>query len=182
MTEAVLLSGGLDSAVCLWRAAAPVAVFVDYGHPSADKEREAARALSVARGCFLYECTITLQIGTMADPTGKPGPRVIGGRNLATISLAVNVAVQTGATVVWLGAHAGDADDYPDCRAGFIAPLDRLCRATYGVGVAAPLIMTSRSNLAAEARMRVPVHLCWSCYTPRDGEPCGSCNSCRQER
>lgn len=182
MKELVLLSGGLDSAVCLFRAHDPVALFVDYGQPAAEQEREAAIALTGRRGCPLFTARATLQLGTMTDAPGLPGARVIGGRNAVLISLGVNTAVHTGRDVVWIGAQASDSDDYPDCRALFLTALDRLSRQTYGVGVAAPLIMASRANIAAEARHRVPPGLTWSCYTPVNGAPCQTCNSCRQAR
>lgn len=182
-TELVLLSGGIDSAVMLYRARNPVALFVNYGQRAHAEELAAASALCAARGCKLLVSAVTLDVGTMNDEPGVTGARVVAGRNLILVSLGVNAAASVGASVVWLGAQAGDAADYPDCRASFIAPLDRLNKAAYGVGVEAPLAMASRASLAAEARLRVPPGLTWSCYAPSaPSVPCGACNSCRQER
>ena len=181
MSEVVLLSGGIDSAVCLWRAAKPIALFVDYGQPARVQELAAAQALCWARDCELAVMDAPLALGKMGAVAGEPGPRVVGGRNAILLALGVNLAVERGASVVWIGAQPGDQDNYPDCRASFLTGLDRIYRAAYGVGVDAPLIMISRANLAAEAR-RLPQGLTWSCYSAVDGRPCGTCNSCRQER
>lgn len=181
--ELVLLSGGIDSAVMLFRARSPIALFVNYGQRAHREELAAATALCKARGCQLLVSAASMDTGRMDDAPGVTGPRVVAGRNLILVSLGVNAAASVGASVVWLGAQAGDAADYPDCRASFIAPLDRLSRAAYGVGVEAPLVMSSRANLAAEARHRIPPGLTWSCYAPASpGVPCGACNSCKQER
>jgi 7-cyano-7-deazaguanine synthase len=127
--------------------------------------------------------TVTMDLGHMGDAAGVTGPRVVGGRNLILIGLGVNAAVASKCDVVWIGAQAGDSADYPDCRTTFVSALDRINRTAYGVGVDAPLVMCSRASLAAEARMRVPRGLTWSCYAPSSpGVPCGACNSCKQER
>jgi 7-cyano-7-deazaguanine synthase len=181
--ELVLLSGGIDSAVLLWRAREPVALFVDYGQPARAEELAASVALATARTCLLMVSTVTIDLEHMADGAGVTGPRVVGGRNLILIGLGINAAVASGCGVVWIGAQAGDSADYPDCRPLFITALDRINRTAYGVGVDAPLVMCSRASLAAEARMRVPHGLTWSCYAPSSpGVPCGACNSCKQER
>lgn len=181
--ELVLLSGGIDSSVLLWRARDPVALFVDYGQPARAEELAASAALAAARGCSLMVSTVTMDLGRMSDAAGVAGPRVVGGRNLILVGLGVNAALASGRDVVWLGAQAGDSADYPDCRANFVTALDRMNRTAYGVGVDAPLVLCSRASLAAEARLRVPQGLTWSCYAPSSpGVPCGACNSCKQER
>lgn len=181
--ELVLLSGGVDSAVMLYRAQNPIALFVNYGQRAHREELAAAAAICKARGCQLLVSAASMDVGRMDDAPGVAGARVVAGRNLILVSLGVNAAASVGASVVWFGAQAGDAADYPDCRAAFIAPLDRLSKAAYGIGVEAPLVMASRANIAAEARHRIPPGLAWSCYAPSSpGVPCGSCNSCKQDR
>jgi 7-cyano-7-deazaguanine synthase len=38
--------------------------------------------------------------------------------------------------------------------------------------------MTKTQVVAEARRLGVPVDLTWSCYAPRDGEPCGECLAC----
>ena len=179
----VLLSGGLDSSLLMRREPSAVAVFVDYGQPAAAQELRAAIRVCALGGSKLVQVKCELAIGAMADSTGAPGPRVVGGRNAALLAIGVNVATQHGCDAVWIGAHMGDADNYPDCRPVFLAGLDRLFRQAYGVGVAAPLLTANRAAIRAEAAHYKLGGLTWSCYAPADdGQPCGTCNSCLQDR
>ena len=184
MSEIVLFSGGVDSTVLLWRALDPVALFVDYGQPSADAERQAVRLICERRGCRFHVMSVDgFIVGAMGAPSGEAGARVVHGRNLMLISLGVNLARSYGAGEVWIGCHGGDSQDYPDCRADFIAAQDRYNRSAYLVGVKAPLMMLSRASFIAEARRTGALDLTWSCYAPtEDGQPCGTCNSCLQPK
>lgn len=180
----VLLSGGVDSMVLLWRASRPLGLFVDYGQRSAEKELEAATALSAKRGCALKVVRVEgLSVEAMNIDVGAPGPRVVHGRNLLLISLGVNAARSCGASEVWIGCHADDEKDYPDCRPEFIESQNRSNRSAYLISVKAPLLLQSRASFIAEARFCGAMALTWSCYSPTDaGKPCGTCNSCRQVR
>lgn len=180
----VLLSGGVDSMVLLFRADNPVALFVDYGQASADQERRAAMALCARRGCRFHAMTIDgFIVDQMNIGVGVPGPRVVHGRNVLLIALGVNLARSYGAPEVWIGCHDGDNRDYPDCRPEFIEAQNRSNRGAYLVGVRAPLMTQSRASFIAEARHYGALGLTWSCYTPtEDGKPCGTCNSCKQPR
>jgi 7-cyano-7-deazaguanine synthase len=173
----------VDSATILWSVSEPLGIFAHYGQPSARQEHDAAAALAEVRGCPLVVVVASLDLGEMSAPSGAPGLRVVHGRNLALIGLAVNAAAARGLTSIAIGAHAGDAD-YPDCRPEFVDALSRLSLAAYGVQVDAPLLAMSRSDVVDRARqLGVPIDLCWSCYAPdQDGRPCGTCNSCRQSR
>lgn len=183
VSEIVLLSGGYDSAILLHRAHRPLALFVDYGQRAVSEERASAKALAARRGCELVQQSVTMECGAMNAAPGEAGARVVGGRNAALIALGVNLAVARGAQTVWIGAQAGDADDYPDCRHAFIAAMNRLMRQAYGVSVEAPLLEASSHGMRAEAAMYRVRDLSWSCYAPSaPGVPCGSCNSCRQVR
>lgn len=179
----VLLSGGVDSALLLWQAQKPAALFVDWCQPASHQERAACMALAKARGCSLYGASADLCIGAMGAESGEPGPRVVPARNLALIASAVNLAATLGIARVEVGAQASDAAAYPDCRTSFFEPIRRVVSAAYGVEVVAPMVTTPRADVVRIARaIGVPLGLCWSCYSPLDGRPCKTCNSCRQER
>lgn len=181
MSELVLLSGGLDSALCLWMANDPTALFVHYGQPAAALEHQAAVALASARGCPLLVAAASLDIGEMGDGPGEEGPRVVHGRNMALVALGVNAAASRGLGAVWIGCNAGDAANYPDCRPEFLRYASELATNAYRVAVCGPCVTMSREQVAQKAaELGVPVDLCWSCYAAVDGKPCGTCDSCRQ--
>ena len=198
----ILLSGGLDSAVLAYRASASgqlgACVFVDYGQPAAEQERAAAVRIAAALDADLHICEVVLcGMADMRAESGKPGPRVVPGRNLVLIALGCNVATAIGADTVLIGCTRDDVEAYPDCRPQFVGNIDLAHRETgAGPRVVAPWMWSTRADVVKEARqLGVPVGRCaspddadeyayavWSCYTPTDaGEPCGTCNSCLQE-
>lgn len=180
----VLLSGGVDSALVLWRQSKAHALFVDYGHPARSEEWAAVRRLCDAHGgAIAHRAAVSLQIGAMGAPPGAKGPRVVHGRNLVLIAIAANYAAGLGCRAVLLGAHGDDGPDYPDCRPGFIFRADKAAAFGCGVLVKAPLQGMPKRQIAREARaLGVPLGLCWSCYTPVNGAPCGTCNACEARR
>lgn len=174
----LLLSGGMDSSVLA--ADAPkgsVAVFVNWGQPSEDQERAHARATADRFRLLFRTFMVPVNHAAMRVGSGAEGPRVVGGRNLMLIGLAVSVACEMGLETVWWGASLADQADYPDCRHAFIDGIDLLCRRTYGVGVLAPLEGVPRDQIRTRvAELKLAT---WSCYEPlRGGIPCGTCNAC----
>lgn len=182
MGRVVLLSGGLDSTVCLAISPAVACLFVDYGQPALQQERAAAVESAARYGVPLYETQIPMTLGDMAAPAGDAGPRIVPSRNLAMISAAVSLAATLEADAVVLGASQEDRLSYPDCRPEFIFALSLACVAAYGVSVEAPLEkMTRREIVNLAHRHGIFAEHVWSCYTPIDGKPCGTCDSCKQE-
>lgn len=188
MSVLVLLSGGLDSAVLAFAAARDGtlagALTVVYGQPMWDREVYAASGLAVDLGCRWWRVDAPLSDQqAMRIGAGVTGPRVVPGRNLALISLGVNHAAANGWTEVQIGCNADDARDYPDCRPAFIEAVSALAMATYGVHVAAPLLISTKRDVAAKARtLGVPIDRTWSCYEASHSlpcVPCGTCNACR---
>jgi len=183
----ILLSGGYDSLFMLNMSKADghatACLFIDYGQQAAQQEQQAAERACADHGVALYSASITLaesSITPMNGPSGA-GPRVVPGRNLALIGLAVNHAASEGYKEVWIGATADDVHDYADCRSGFIMGADAAARA-YGVQVCAPLIRRRRSDLVEMVkRSGWVMSAAFSCYSPdENGKPCGDCNSCAQ--
>ena len=185
MGSVVLLSGGLDSIVCLaidaQRAAAVGGLFIDYGQPARQHERRAAAAAAARYNVPLYEARLPIPLGEMSAPAGEAGPRIVPGRNLSMLAAATSLAASIGADEVVLGASGADHAAYPDCRPEFIAKLSEVTTA-YGVKVVAPLQSLNRKQVVELARQYgVASDEVWSCYTPIDNEPCGTCDSCLQE-
>jgi 7-cyano-7-deazaguanine synthase in queuosine biosynthesis len=182
----LLLSGGNDSAFLASRApAGSIALFVNWGHPAAGREVVAARAIAGRFGLRFRRIDSIANVAPMRIGIGEPGPRIVGGRNLMLLSLAVSVACECGLHEVQIGCSEVDADAYHDCRGGFIHDIDGLAFAAYGVRVVAPLLHTPRATiLAAVAALGIRT---FSCYEPKrgspedpseDGDPCGTCNAC----
>ncbi|MEK7656729.1 MAG: 7-cyano-7-deazaguanine synthase QueC [Elusimicrobiota bacterium] len=201
----VLLSGGLDSAACLywalsrgWRC---TALSVRYGQRHA-RERAAARAVARAARVSLVEIDLKLpwlSVSSLVDrskrlpdtPLSKIGrgripSTYVPARNSILLSLAASLADARGARAVVLGANCLDSSGYPDCRPGFLRAFDRvLARGTRagvegeGIRVLAPLLKLDKAGIVRLARtLKMPMELTWSCY--RGGRrPCGTCDSCR---
>ena len=174
----ILFSGGIDSTALAWehRHAEPLLFFVDFGQPARARERDAARAVARRLRLGLIEhSTILPGVGAMSGD----GPRVMPGRNLALLSLAVSLAASKGLSRVQFGAILDDSRDYPDCRVEFVQALRETAIIGYGVRVDAPFLHLSKAEVMARLPADV-LALTWSCYESRglyDG-PCGTCNSC----
>ena len=201
----VLLSGGLDSATCLWWARARGlklhAMSLRYGQRHS-KELESARALAKAAGAELHEVDLRLpwlKTSSLVDG-GKALPDVplarigrggvpstyVPGRNTMFVALGLSLADAVGAEAVVVGANALDYSGYPDCRPEFYKAFARVARlgtkrGAEGprLGVVAPLVEMDKAAIARLARrLGVPIGLTWSCYAGTR-RPCGRCDSCK---
>lgn len=168
----VFLSGGVDSAAALalaverWQNVE--AVFVDYGQPSAAREREASA--SIARHYETRWRSISLE-GAPVEAGEIPG------RNAALVHLGL-LGWSPAAGVLVLGIHSGTG--YRDCEPDFVETMQRsLDFHTEGaVVLAAPFISFSKGDLYDYAiGAAVPLHLTYSCEAAL--EPCLACSSCR---
>jgi 7-cyano-7-deazaguanine synthase len=159
----VILSGGLDSTVCMALAsreapAPPLALTFDYGQ----RHRvEVDRAAAVA-GAFGAE-HLVVRLDTSAwggsaltdpsiavpDAAGGTGHTAHGdtgaaaipvtyvpARNSIFLSVALGVAEARGADDVWIGVNAVDYSGYPDCRPAFVDAFRRVAELGQRRGVA----------------------------------------------
>lgn len=184
----LLFSGGIDSMTLAYEALAShqlaTLLFFRYGQPSESNEAHAVAEWRRRHAPQVRLIDVTLSIGAapMILGSGVPGPRVLPGRNLLMLAHGIAVAAQSGHRAVWYGAQGGDAADYPDCRPPFVAAVNTLAQ-QWGVSVEAPLLHLSKAQVIERAkRAGVDLRLAWSCYEPRDGEPCGTCNACAARR
>lgn len=174
----VLLSGGIDSLVVaeMYRQDPTTelagCVFVDYGHPAQIPEGWKAFAYCGERGVPLKVIhAFGLDLGDMET---EEGARVVPGRNLVLLALAVNVAKSMGATFLAIGANAADQAAYPDCRRSF---LNTVARAA-DLHIESPLVGFSKRKIVQTAiDLGLAKTDAWSCYKG-DPSPCGSCPSC----
>jgi 7-cyano-7-deazaguanine synthase len=202
----VVLSGGLDSTVCMALAAAdadrpPLALTFDYGQRHRiELERAAAVAAAygaehlVVRldtsawgGSALTDGAIDVPDAADASPEGASAIPVtyVPARNSIFLAVALGVAEARSLDVVWIGVNAVDYSGYPDCRPEFIDAFRSVAatgqrRGVEGdpIGIRTPLISLTKADIVRlGSTSAAPLDLTWSCY--RGGPvPCGTCDAC----
>ncbi len=203
----LLLSGGLDSAVCLGLAARAGrrihALTADYGQ----RHRVEVRAAADLAARFRVERHVVVRLDLRAiggsaltadlevpkdGPSGGIPPTYVPARNTILLSLALGLAETVQAEEIWCGVNAVDYSGYPDCRPEFLEAFAQLCERATKAGVergwrpriVAPLLRRSKADIA---RLAVEVGLdaaaTVSCYDPDEaGRACGLCDACRLRR
>ena len=199
----VVLSGGLDSTVCLALAMRDDArvdtVTFDYGqrhrveldHAAAVAAHYGVEHLVVPidltgwGGSALTDASI--DVPEASDrPSGAEIPvTYVPARNLIFLSLAMGIAEARDADAVYLGVNALDYSGYPDCRPEFVRAFEAaaalaLKRGVEGnpVEVRTPLIDLTKADIVRlGVSLDAPLRLTWSCYRGAH-LPCGRCDSC----
>jgi len=198
----IIYSGGMDSFTLFHKALRTFgsqnvrALSFDYGQRH-KKELEYAHAEALRCGVEhhiigLQSVTKLLGGSALTDDIAVPEGHyaqenmkltVVPNRNMMMLSIAVAYAVSQGAEQVWFGAHAGDHDIYPDCRASFVEAMDTVTQiANYQpVRVVAPFQeLTKKTILEAGFSYGLSSQdykRSWTCY--KGGElACGKCGSC----
>ncbi len=198
-----LLSGGLDSAVCLFYARKHdydvIALTIDYGQRH---DREIQSAHAVARDLNLLHYVVRFQMPwrgssltdkkvVMSDARdvahiSKIIPNTyVPARNSIFLSLATSCAEAEGAAAIFIGANAVDYSGYPDCRPVYLKAFENLMRKGTKAGVEghsfkihAPLLHLSKKQIVLQAfELAVPIEKTWSCYRGKK-KPCLRCDSC----
>jgi 7-cyano-7-deazaguanine synthase len=200
----VLLSGGLDSttalAVARSRGLTCYALTVRYGQLH-EVELEAAARVAAALGAREHR-VVAVDLGPIASSAltspeiavpkdrsiaeiGAPGdvpPTYVPARNTVLLALALAWAESLGAREIFVGVNVLDASGYPDCRPAFVHAFEALAQVATRAGgfrIQAPLIeLTKAQIIALGMRLGVDYALTHSCYDPRGGAACGSCDAC----
>ena len=204
MKAVILLSGGLDSTVCMAYAKEagyelyPISFNYHQRHSiELESAKKVAKFYNVARhivietnmndigGSALTDTSIEVPDGNM-ESTEIP-VTYVPARNLIFLSYALSYAEAIGAERILIGVNALDYSGYPDCRPAFIEKFQQL--ANYATKATAAdhkeiLIETPLLNLSKKeivelgTRLGAPLHVSHSCY--RGGEKaCGVCDSCQ---
>jgi 7-cyano-7-deazaguanine synthase len=197
----VLLSGGLDSTVCMALATeesgtVPLALTFDYGQRHrAELDRSAGVAghyraehlvvrldTSAWGGSALTDPAIDVPESGSVD--GIPATYVPA-RNSIFLAVALGVAEARDLDAVWIGVNAIDYSGYPDCRPVFIEAFRQVAatgqrRGVEGdpIALRTPLIDRTKGEIVRLGVERgAPLQLTWSCYHGGD-HPCGRCDAC----
>lgn len=207
MKAVCLLSGGLDSTVCLAYARREGflchALSFDYGQRHG-VELEAARKVAKALGAEDHRVAKidlrTFGHSALTDDIAVPKGRdetamgreipvtYVPARNTIFLSFAMAWAEVLEASDIFIGVNALDYSGYPDCRPEFIAAFERMSNLATKAGVEGrtrlrirtPLIQLSKAEIVRLGReLNAPFELTHSCYDPdANGRACGACDSC----
>lgn len=189
----VLLSGGLDSAVCLhWaleRRDIVQAVTVDYGQRhrrEINAAYEIAKATGVSHEIVFASATgfgVASQLtpGEGFDPSQAP---VLPGRNMILLSIAAAFAAKDDGEII-IGSCADDERDFPDCRDRFFLAAQEALSAALDtpITINTPLLHMGKPEIVTMAVRLGPdavraAKWSWSCYDPQP-DACGVCGACR---
>lgn len=202
----VLLSGGMDSAVCaalaIERGFEPHALTILYGQRHRIEVEAAKRivsSLQIARhvlqmldlrvfgGSALTDDIDVPKAGCVTGGESEIPVTYVPARNTIFLALALGHAEALGASDLFIGVNALDYSGYPDCRPAFIETFQQLANLGTRAGVEgrpitihAPLIDMDKAAIILEGvRLGVDLSLTHSCYDPAtDGRACGMCDSC----
>lgn len=197
----VILSGGLDSTVCMALAhreseTPPLALTFDYGQRHRTELDRSAGVAGHYRSDHLVVQLDTTPWGGSAltdpsidVPTGGTGDGVpvtyVPARNSIFLAVALGVAEARRLDAVWIGVNAIDYSGYPDCRPAFIEAFRQVAatgqkRGIEGdpIEIRTPLIESTKQEIVRMGlALGAPLELTWSCYEGGD-RPCGICDAC----
>jgi 7-cyano-7-deazaguanine synthase len=206
-----LLSGGLDSSVCLALARSQgfecYALSFDYGQRhrvELESAKRVAQSLAVAQHLIV---PIDLRVfggsaltSDLAVPKGRSPDEMtaeipityVPARNTVFLSLALAWAEVLGSSNIFIGVNALDYSGYPDCRPEFIEAFEYMAslatkagvEGRVGLKIHTPLIRLSKAEIVKlGVQLGLDFSLTHSCYDPDEaGRPCGQCDSCLLRR
>ncbi|HZK18963.1 MAG TPA: 7-cyano-7-deazaguanine synthase QueC [Clostridia bacterium] len=202
----VVLSGGLDSTVCMSVAKRrgldiyPITFFYGQSH---SREIEQAKKIADHYKCqkhLIIDLDFFRNIGASAlttldidIPTDRNTEKMgndlpvtyVPFRNAVFLSMAVGYAESIKAGIIYIGVNALDYSGYPDCRPEFIEAFQKtvdLGSSAVGEGyrieIETPLIdLTKGEIVKLGLENKAPLHLTTSCYLGGE-KACGHCDSC----
>jgi len=197
----VLISGGMDSALCAAIAARDgysiAALHLDYGQRTQEKELDCFNSIAAHYGAVetlvvdgRYFSSIggsSLTDSSIAIGKADPGSAAIPStyvpfRNGNILAIAVSWAEVIGAEAIFIGAMQLDSSGYPDCRREFFeafsAAVNLGTKPETRIAIITPLMDMTKKDIVTEGmKLGVPFDLTWSCYQDSD-TACGVCDSC----
>lgn len=202
----VLLSGGLDSTVCMAVAKSKgldvYPISFNY-HQRHNIELESAKKVAdfygvkkhliietnmeAIGGSALTDDKIDVPDGDFEHGDNNIPVTYVPARNMIFLSYAMAYAEVIGADHVFIGVNAVDYSGYPDCRPEFIASFQKSAMLATKAGTAdgrnitieTPLQELSKKEIVQlGSKLGAPLQFTHSCY--KGGEKaCGVCDSCK---
>ncbi len=183
MTDALLLSGGIDSiALAFWRRPS-VAVTIDYGQVPAQAETQAASAvcrdLAIEHVCVRADCSAVGSGDLVGGPplAAAPVPEWWPYRNQLLVTIAAAALAPRGVATLALGIVATDrahADGTPE----FVEALSRLMQLQEGgLRVEAPAASLTSEQLVRLSGVPKEI-LAWAHSCHAANFACGWCRGC----
>jgi 7-cyano-7-deazaguanine synthase len=197
----VLMSGGMDSALCAAMAKKDgydiAALHLNYGQKTEKRELKSFDELckffsvkqtfvvSVEHLALIGKSSLTdknIEI-QKADITRKEIPTsYIPFRNGNILSIAASWAEAIEASAIYIGAMQLDSSGYPDCHQEFFdafqTAINTGTKPDTNIKIITPIInYTKKDIVLLGEKLNVPFHLTWSCYQNED-IACGVCDSC----
>jgi 7-cyano-7-deazaguanine synthase len=198
---AVLLSGGLDSAVVVAHAATTGVVQPIYVSAGLAWEAEelsllrrllesppyAARVLPLVRLTLdvtaLYPDAHWARVGTPPAYDTPDEDVYLPGRNILLLSKAGVLCALRGIPRLAIGPLAGNP--FPDATPQFFASIARTLSLglDHSLQIETPLVSLHKEDvIRLGASLGVPFELTLSCMKPAGGRHCGLCSKCRERR
>lgn len=198
-SRAVLISGGLDSAILLanllHEGATIHPLYVRSGLYWEAAELEHLRRFLGAldaptlRPLQILELPVADLYGGHWSITGENAPDAhtpdaavfLPGRNPLLLTKALLWCHLHGVSQVAIGSL--ETNPFPDATPEFFAAFQQVLNQAVGgvVRIVRPLVGLSKTQLMQQGR-RWPLELTFSCIHPRDGRHCGACNKCHERR
>ena len=197
----VMLSGGLDSATCLYWAkekySEVIAITFNYFGRLVQEKRASVQLVKAAGINNLIEIDLPFvkEAGDFSYYSGrfKENPRYdsqessyVPARNMIFYSIGAHYAEYLGAKWIIGGHNLHDAKFFKDASKRFIDKINILFKEgcllcnDQAYQILLPLSRMNRKEIIRLAiKLKVPIELTWSCH--REGTVhCGSCYACRQ--
>ncbi|WIW71921.1 7-cyano-7-deazaguanine synthase QueC [Anaerosinus gibii] len=204
MKAVILLSGGLDSTVCM--SVANNKGYELYPISFNYHQRHKIELESAKKVANFYNVKHHLIIDTNMDAIGgsaltdknidvpcgnierKDIPvTYVPARNLIFLSYALGYAEAIGADTIFIGVNSLDYSGYPDCRPEFIQLFQNL--ADYStkasiqdkkhIKIETPLLrLTKKEIVLLGTKLMAPLQYTHSCYNGKE-KACGICDSCK---
>jgi 7-cyano-7-deazaguanine synthase len=197
----VLLSGGMDSAVCaafVFRHGYKIAALhLNYGQRTQSKELECFDRLTRHYGIeekLVVDVSHLHKIGgsSLTDseieiiPTAEGSLEIpktyVPFRNGNILAIAASWAEVIGAEALVIGATQVDYSGYPDCREEFFTAMEKAInlgtKPETEIKIITPILNNSKSDIVRlGTNLGVPFEHTWSCYSGNE-VACGVCDSC----
>ena len=199
----VLVSGGLDSATVLAIAKNANyqihAISFDYGQKhkiELEMAKQLARSydashmvINLDRAVFSSSALVSKSLevpkfASLSDVENIIPITYVPARNTLFLSYALSYAESIGAFDIFIGVHASDAAQYPDCRPQFIDRFQELANVATAteqkISIHAPLLFLTKAQIVERGiKLGVNYANTVSCYNPsQEFLACGRCLAC----